>query len=148
MYKCTVQKQKKQMNGNRAIWLVCWTDTNACGFWLVKWTLGWKNFMPEELSRNQSILQFDIILQHNWPIKQCLLQIRIFFGRKMKRPYFDLFIHWLIKQIMNTFWNHFLRSYEIALCHTVYMGYIGMCHQEGYGWSSWDRTYTNQRVWV
>ena len=22
-------------------------DTNACGFWLVKWTLGGKNFMPE-----------------------------------------------------------------------------------------------------
>ena len=32
--------------------------------------------MPEELSRNQSILRFDVILQHDWPIEQCLLYIR------------------------------------------------------------------------
>ena len=40
-------KQKQQTNGNRAIWLVYRTDTNARGFWLVKRTLGWKNFVPE-----------------------------------------------------------------------------------------------------
>ena len=40
-------KQKQQTNGNRAIWLVYWTNTNARGFWLVKRTLGWENFMPE-----------------------------------------------------------------------------------------------------
>ena len=40
-------KQKQQTNGNRALWLVCRTDTNARGFWLVKRTLGWKNFMAE-----------------------------------------------------------------------------------------------------
>ena len=39
--------QKQQTNRNRAIWLVYRTHTNAGGFWLVKWTLGWKNFMPE-----------------------------------------------------------------------------------------------------
>ena len=38
-------KQKQQTNGNRAIWLVYRTVTNARGFWLVKRTLGWKNFM-------------------------------------------------------------------------------------------------------
>ena len=37
----------KQTNGNTAIWLVYRTDTNARGFWLVKRTLGWKDFMPE-----------------------------------------------------------------------------------------------------
>ena len=41
-------KQKRQKNGNRAIWLVYRTDTNARGFWLVKRTLGWKNFLPEK----------------------------------------------------------------------------------------------------
>ena len=62
-------KQKQQTNGNRAIWLVYRPDTNALGFWLVKQTLGWKNFMPENwLSRNTSILCFDVILQHDWPI--------------------------------------------------------------------------------
>ena len=35
-----------------------------------------------------------------------------FFGRKTKSPCFDLFIHWLIKQITNTYRNHFSRSYE------------------------------------
>ena len=43
-------KQKQQTNGNRAIWLVYRTDTNARGFWLViivKRTRGCKNFMPE-----------------------------------------------------------------------------------------------------
>ena len=28
-----------------------------------------KNFMSEELSRNQSILRFYVILQHDWPIE-------------------------------------------------------------------------------
>ena len=37
----------KQTNGNTAIWLVYRTDTNARGFWLVKRTLRWKDFMPE-----------------------------------------------------------------------------------------------------
>ena len=65
-----------------------------------------------ELSRNQSILRFDVILQHDWPIEQCLLHIRVFFGGKTKSPCFDLFIHWLIKQITNTYRDHFSRSYE------------------------------------
>ena len=47
-------------------------------------TLGWKNFMPEELSRNQSILRFDVIPQHDWPIEQCLFHTEIFFGRKTR----------------------------------------------------------------
>ena len=34
-----------QTNESRAIWLVYPTETNARGFWLVKRTLGWKNFM-------------------------------------------------------------------------------------------------------
>ena len=67
----------------------------------------------QELSRNKPILHFDVILQHNWPIEQCLLHIKVFFGGKKKRPWSDLFIHWLIKQITNTYQNHFSRSYEI-----------------------------------
>ena len=64
--------------------------------------------MPEELSRNR----FDVILQHDWPIEQCLLRIRVLFGGKTKSPCFDLFIDWLMKQIMNTYRNHFSGSYE------------------------------------
>ena len=96
------------MNSNTAIWLVYRTDTNARGFSLVKRTLGWKNFMPENF------------LEINWylaltsycnTIGQCLLYFRVFFGWKTKRPCFDLFIHWLIKK-SNTFRNYFSRSYE------------------------------------
>ena len=63
-------------------------------------------------SRNQPILRFDVILQHDWPIELCVLHIRVFFGGKTKRPCFDLFIHWQIKQMTNTCRNHFSRSYE------------------------------------
>ena len=83
------------------------SNRHARSIWFVKWTLGWK-----ELSRNQPILRFDVILQHDWPIEQCPLHIRVFFGGKTKSPCFDLFIHWLMKQITNTYRNHFLRSYE------------------------------------
>ena len=100
------QNRKKQTNEKRAIWMVYRTDTNARGFWSVKRTLRWKNFMPEELSRNQSILRFDVIPQHDWPINQCLLLIRIFSDGKVKRPFFYLFIYGLIKQITNTYRNH------------------------------------------
>ena len=73
---------------------------------------GEKTSCPRELLRNQSILRFDVILQHDWPIKQCLLLVRVFLGGKTKRPCFDLFIHWLIKQTTNTYRSHFSRSYE------------------------------------
>ena len=47
------RKKQKQPNGNRVIWLVYRTGINARGFWLVKRTLGWKNFMPENHPRPQ-----------------------------------------------------------------------------------------------
>ena len=37
-----------------------------------------------ELSRNQKILGFDIILQHDWPIEQCLLHIRVSLAGKRR----------------------------------------------------------------
>ena len=81
---------------------------------LTSWRLvGYKKVIPNmEQACVQSILRFDVILEHDWLIKQCLLHIRVFFGGKTKRPCFDLFIHWLIKQITNTSRNHFSRSYE------------------------------------
>ena len=56
-----------------------------------------KKFHAQELSRNHSILRFDVILQHDWPIEQWFLHIRVFFGGKTKSPCFDLIVHWLIK---------------------------------------------------
>ena len=71
-----------------------------------------KKLHVRELSRNQPILRFHVILQHDWSIEQCLLHVRGFFGGKTKTPCFDLFIHWLLKQMTNTYRNHFSRSYE------------------------------------
>ena len=91
-------KQKQQTNGNSAIWSVYWTDTNAGGFWLVKRTLRWKNLHAREPSR----------INRYYALPSYCNTI----GRETKNPCFDLFIHWLIKQITNTYRNHFSRSYE------------------------------------
>ena len=92
-------KQKKRTNENRAIWLVYWM-------------LGWKKLHAWELCRNQSILRCDVILQRYWPSQECHPHIRVFFGGKTKKPRFDLFIYWGIKQITNTYRIQFSRSYE------------------------------------
>ena len=65
-----------------------------------------------QLSQNQPILHFDVILRHDWPIEQCLLHIMVFFGGKTKSPCFDLFIHWLTKEVTNTYRSHFSRLYK------------------------------------
>ena len=86
-----------------------------------------KNFMPAELSRNQLIVHFDVIPQHDWPIEQCLLHIRVFFGGKRKSPCFNLFIHWLIKQVTNTYTETFFKvirksvylQKQLASCDTA-----------------------------
>ena len=79
---------------------------------------GWLSERPgektscRELSRNHPIHRFDVILQRDWPIEQCLPRIRVFFGGKTKSLCFDLFTHWLIKEITNTYRNHISRSCE------------------------------------
>ena len=102
----TREQNKQQMNGNRAIWLVCRTDTNACGVWSVKRTFGWKNFMPEnflEINRYFALTSYCNTIGYS---------NNAFLWQKMKSPCFELFIYWLIKQITNTNRNHVSRSYE------------------------------------
>ena len=110
----TRTKQKQETNGNRAIWLVYRTDTNARGFWLVKRTLGWKNFMPEnflEIKRYFALTSYcNTIGQSNNAFS--VLGFSLAGKRRPQCPCFDLFIHWLIKQITNTYSSHFSRSYE------------------------------------
>jgi len=106
-------KQKQQTNGNRAIWLVYRTDTNARGFWLDKRTLGWKkNFMLENFLE---INRYFALTSHWNTIGQSNNAFSILgfsLAGKRRGHAFDLFIHWLIKQITNTYRNHFSRSYE------------------------------------
>ena len=105
-------KQKQQTNRNRVIWLVYWVGTNAHGFWLVKRTPWWKNFMPEnflEINRYFALISYcNTIGQLN----NALSILGFSLAGKKRSPCFDLFIHWLIKQITNTYLNHFSRSYE------------------------------------
>ena len=68
--------------------------------------------MPENFLEINRYFLFDVILQQDWLIEQCLLRIRVFFGGKTQSPCFDLFINWLIKQITNTLRHQFSRSDE------------------------------------
>ena len=105
-------RNNKRTKIERFDWFIEGMQTRVAFGWLSERSYRVKKLHALELSRNQSILRFDVILQHDWPIEQCLLHIRVFFGGKTKSPCFDLFIHWLIKQITNTYRNHFSRSYE------------------------------------
>ena len=76
------------------------------------WTLFFQNILTNPIISEISFLWRHTLVLY-WPIEQCLLHIRVFFGGKTKRPCFDLYIYWLTKQIItNTYWNHFSRSYE------------------------------------
>ena len=93
-------KTREQNRNNKLteidMWLVYRTDTNVRGFWLVKHTLGWKNFMPENF--------LEIIRYLAFPLLGFSLA-----GKLRER---DIFTHWLTKQITNTKRNHFSRPYE------------------------------------
>ena len=62
-----------------------------------------------EQNRNKKRMEIErfVTLQHDWLIEQCLLHIRLLFGGKTNSLCSDLFIHWLINQITNTYRNHF-----------------------------------------
>ena len=84
-------EQKQQTNWNRAICLVYRTDTNPRVFWLVKRTLGGKKFMPKNCPEINRILRYDVILQHDWPIEQCLLQIGVQQRQRIKNDEQNIF---------------------------------------------------------
>ena len=112
-----LEMKKREQNGNnkrteilRFEWFIERIQTRVAVGWLSERS-DEKTSCPR-ISRNQKILRFDVIMQQNWPSEQCLLHIRFFFGGRTKRLCFDLFIDWLLKQITNTYRNHFSRSYE------------------------------------
>ena len=108
------QNRKNKRTGiQRFDWFIGRIQTGVDFAWLANARM--KKVHPRELSRSQSILPFDVILQHDWPIEQCLLYIRILLGGKTKSPCFDLFIHWLIKQITNTYGNHYFKIIRKSL---------------------------------
>ena len=79
-------------------WFVERIQTLVAFDWLSERS-GEKTSHARELSRNQSILRFDVMLQDHWPIEQCPPHIRVFFGGKTKSACFDLFPKPLFKVI-------------------------------------------------
>ena len=63
-YDLEMKTREQNRNNKRVettIWLVYRTDTNARGFWLVKRTLGWKTFIPEnflEINRHFALTSY------------------------------------------------------------------------------------------
>ena len=83
---------------------------------------GEKNFMPEnflEINRYFALTSYCIMIGQS--SNAFSIHIRVFFGRKTKSPCSDLFIHWLIKQMMNTYRNHFSRSYKNRSNSTLFI---------------------------
>ena len=106
-------KQAQQTNGNRAIWLVYRTDTDAGGFWLVKRTLAWKNFMLEnflEINRYFALTSYcNMIGQSN-----NAFSILGFSLAENEEAMFWSFHPFADKtnNRTNTYWNYFSRLYE------------------------------------
>ena len=78
-------RNNKRTEIERFDWFIEWIQTRAAVGWLANARV--KKRDVQERSRNQPILPFDVILQHDWSIEQCLLHIRVFFGGKTKTPY-------------------------------------------------------------
>ena len=61
-------------------WFIERIQTHVAFGWLTNARM--KILHARELSRNQWTLRFDVVLQHDWPIEQCLLHIRVFLWRE------------------------------------------------------------------
>ena len=80
----------------------------------IKQTNKQKKIMPVnflEISRYVLTSYYNKIVQSNNASSRSL----VFFGRKTKSPCSDLFTHWLIKQITNTYRKHVSKSRKLAL---------------------------------
>ena len=115
-------RNNKRTEIERFDWFIERIQTSVAFRWLSeRW--GKKNFMPEELPRNQPILHFDVISQHDWPIEQCPLHIRVFFGGKTESMFWSF--HPLADKSNN---EHFTKTSFQG--HTK-IARIDVCH-------SWD----------
>ena len=107
-------EQKQQTNWNRAIWLVYRTDTNPRAFWLVKRMLGGGggNFTSKNFSEINRYFALTSCCNKIGQSNNAILGYSLAGRRRGHHSGFDLFIHWLIKQRTNTYWNQFSRSYK------------------------------------
>ena len=104
------KKQNKRTEIERFDWFIERIQTRVAFGWLsersAEKTSCPKNFL--ELNQYFALTSYcNTIGQSN-----NAFSILGFFSGKTKSPCFDLFIHWLIKQITIIYRNHFSRSYE------------------------------------
>ena len=103
-----IQKYKYRFD-----WFVEWIQMRVAYGWLKN--AQQKKLHARELSRSQSILHFYVTLQHNFGQSNSAFSnfYQGFLRWKTKSPCFDLFIHWLIKQINKEHLpKPFFKSYE------------------------------------
>ena len=108
-------KQKQQTKGNRAIWLVYRTNTNARGFWLVKRTLGWKNSMPEDMPENfLEINRYFALTSYCNTIGQSNNSFSILWFSLAEKQRVHVWSFYPLADITitNTYRNYFSRSYK------------------------------------
>ena len=94
-------RKNKWTEIERFDWFIERIQTRVAFAWFKRTLDMSEKLHAREFCRNQPILRFDAILQHDF----------VCFGGRTKRSCFDLFIHWLKQQTTNTYRNH-SRSYE------------------------------------
>ena len=103
------------MEIERFDWFIKWTQTRVAFGWLDEHS-GEKTFKPGKVLEINPYFALtsccNTIDQSN---NAFLIFNRVFFCRKMKSPRFDLFIHWLIKQMTNTTETIFQGHTKISL---------------------------------
>ena len=116
----TRKQQKQQTNRNRAIWLVCRTDTNMHGFWLDKPTFGWKIFVPENRSIPYKALFFFAPILHRPPLSRKRRRYKKSFFMIRRKVLFRSMIRFLFqtdKRTLETLPNSKYCSYSKDFFH-------------------------------
>ena len=83
-------KSNKRTEIERFVWFIERIRTLVSFGWLSE-RLGEKKFVPENCPEINRILRYDVILQHDWPIEQCLLQIGVQQRQRIKNDVQNIF---------------------------------------------------------
>ena len=83
-------KSNKRTEIERFVWFIERIRTLVSFGWLSE-RLGEKKFVPENCPEINRILRYDVILQHDWAIEQCLLQIGVQQRQRIKNDVQNIF---------------------------------------------------------
>ena len=83
-------KSNKRTEIEQFFWFIERIRTLVSFGWLSE-PSGEKKFMPENCPEINRIPRYDVILQHDWPIEQCLLQIGVQQRQRIKNDEQNIF---------------------------------------------------------